>query len=202
MNCTAGWLMQHREAVVTVWTDFFLNVFFVPDSEEHAVPRLWDHERSGVGHLWRDPLHERCRCVQRSTETGLINRYSLLLGTFGLCSAAKKKQQLLNRFVGNFGISQSQTRSVNCWCGNGFQSFLMFTNDKLIWFIPNCDNLQNIQALFWNKSLKCYTVGLYWQFHWSIVVLLDSFSNFNMFFCKLLKPIRLENRALFEKMSV
>lgn len=40
------------------------------DPEEHAVPWLWDHEGSGVGRLWRDSLHERCRYVKNPNDTG------------------------------------------------------------------------------------------------------------------------------------
>ena len=31
------------------------------DFAKHAVPRIRDHERGGLGHIWRDPLHERQR---------------------------------------------------------------------------------------------------------------------------------------------
>lgn len=31
------------------------------DFAKHVIPRIWDHERGGLGHIWRDPLHERQR---------------------------------------------------------------------------------------------------------------------------------------------
>lgn len=42
-----------------------ITLILLPDPEEYAVPRLWNHEGGGMGHLWWNPLHERCRCVQK-----------------------------------------------------------------------------------------------------------------------------------------
>lgn len=81
VKCTAGWVWSSAERMV-----WHYKLVFLPDPEEYAVPRLWDHEGSGVGRLWRDPLHERCGCVQNTngTDRRLTNWHSVWFVTLGL----------------------------------------------------------------------------------------------------------------------
>lgn len=59
-----GVLNGYRVGVIWREDGMSLQAVFLPDPEEHAVPRFWDYEGSSVGRLWWNPLHERCRFVQ------------------------------------------------------------------------------------------------------------------------------------------
>lgn len=103
---------------------------FLPDPEEHAVPRLWDHEGSCVGRLWWNPLHERCRLVQNShCDKHLENYLNLwVLLNYRLkfqCNIKKKKS---NPFSWDDSCSASACsfQSV-AWCGRKPSFFFLIT---------------------------------------------------------------------------